>query len=68
MRYVEPNGAIIEFSDTHIKEAKKSGYCPRCGRVMQTQDEFRVYFSGGEYSQSGGEYLYCNCCKVRIDL
>jgi len=68
MRYIEPNGAIIEFSETHIKEAKKTGYCPRCGRVMQTHDDLSDSFDGLEYSPKGGWHLYCNCCKLRIDL
>lgn len=41
--------------------------CPECGSYMISCDTTRSIFSKGEYSETGGEYLFCQNCGTEAN-
>ena len=41
--------------------------CPKCDSVMKHNDDHHPNFSRGEISETGGEYLSCPNCGMRMD-
>jgi len=67
----EWDGAIedleLELEELEIELAVETNKCSKCNKDLIYDDDFREFFNQ-DYGQSGGEYLYCADCDLRIDL
>ena len=41
--------------------------CPKCDTVMKHNDSYSMEFCNGDISESGGEFLSCPNCGMRMD-
>lgn len=53
---VQHSGGVLEFE------------CPDCGNYMIVCDTTKSVFSQGEYSETGGEYLFCEKCGKEFEF